>query len=40
VSAWIGGACGGLTQGVLVGPQRGWIDRVLDGWNRTARWAQ
>ncbi|MCJ2055953.1 trypsin-like serine protease [Methylobacterium sp. J-048] len=38
LAAWIGGACGGLTQGVLVGPQRGWIDRVLDGWGRSARW--
>ena len=37
-AAWIGGACGGLTQGVLVGPQRGWIDRVLEGWGRDARW--
>jgi hypothetical protein len=24
--------CGALTQGVLVGPQRGWIDGVLAGW--------
>lgn len=38
LAAWIGGACGGLTQGVLVGPQRGWIDRTLDGWGRAARW--
>lgn len=38
LAAWIGGTCGGLTQGVLVGPQRGWIDRVLDGWGRGARW--
>jgi hypothetical protein len=38
LAAWIGGTCGGLTQGVLVGPQRGWIDRVLDGWGRSARW--
>ncbi|MDP4021416.1 S1 family peptidase [Methylobacterium sp. NEAU 140] len=38
VAAWIGGACGGLTQGVLVGPQRAWIDRTLAGWDRTARW--
>ncbi|MBP28239.1 trypsin-like serine protease [Methylobacterium sp.] len=40
LSAWIGGACGGLTQGILTGPQRGWIDRVLGGWNRTARWTE
>lgn len=38
LAAWIGGACGGLTQGVLVAPQRGWIDRTLDGWGRVARW--
>ncbi|MCJ2138949.1 trypsin-like serine protease [Methylobacterium sp. E-066] len=38
LAAWIGGPCGGLTQGILVGPQRGWIDRVLAGWGRTARW--
>ena len=38
LAAWVGGACGGLTQGVLVGPQRGWIDRTLVGWGRTARW--
>ena len=38
LAAWMGGTCGGLTQGVLVGPQRGWIDRVLDGWGRGARW--
>jgi S1-C subfamily serine protease len=38
LAAWISGTCGGLTQGVLVGPQRGWIDRVLDGWGRGARW--
>jgi S1-C subfamily serine protease len=24
--------CGALTQGVLVGPQRAWIDRVVAGW--------
>lgn len=38
VSAWIGGACGGLTQGVLLGPQRDWIDRTLTGWGLAARW--
>jgi hypothetical protein len=38
LAAWIGGTCGGLTQGVLVGPQRGWIGRVLTGWGRDARW--
>lgn len=40
VSAWIGGACGGLTQGVLLGPQRDWIDRTLKGWGLAARWEE
>ena len=34
-----GKSCGGLTQGVLVGPQREWIDRILRGWNRSAVWS-
>jgi hypothetical protein len=34
-----GRSCGGLTQGILVGPQREWIDRVLKGWNRAALWS-
>jgi hypothetical protein len=38
LAAWVGGACGGLTQGVLVGPQRAWIDRALDAWGVSARW--
>ena len=38
LSAWIGGACGGLTQAVRVAPQRDWLDRTLAGWDRTARW--
>jgi hypothetical protein len=38
VTAWIGGACGGLTQGVRLGPQRDWIDRTLTGWGLAARW--
>jgi len=38
VSAWIGGACGGLTQAVRLGPQRDWLDRTLGGWGITARW--
>jgi hypothetical protein len=33
-----GRLCGALTQGVLVGPQRAWIDGVLQGWSRSARW--
>jgi hypothetical protein len=41
VSAWVAGkACGGLSQGVLLGPQRDWIDRTLAGWRRAARWAE
>jgi len=42
ISTWSTGpkghACGTLTQGILVGPQRAWIDRVLAGWGRTAVW--
>ena len=34
-----GRSCGGVTQGILVGPQREWIDRILKGWNRAALWA-
>jgi hypothetical protein len=33
-----GGACGAYSQGVLVGPQRAWIDATLAGWGRSARW--
>jgi secreted trypsin-like serine protease len=33
-----GRSCGGLTQGILVGPQREWIDRILKGWDRTVLW--
>ncbi|MCJ2081378.1 S1 family peptidase [Methylobacterium sp. J-090] len=38
VAAWVGGACGGLSQGVLLGPQRAWIDATLAGWGLAARW--
>jgi hypothetical protein len=42
VTSWSAGAgrraCGALTQGILVGPQRAWIDRILQDWGRTARW--
>lgn len=38
-SAAKGSSCGGVTQGVLVGPQREWIDRTLKGWNRAALWS-
>jgi hypothetical protein len=34
-----GKSCGGITQGILLGPQREWIDRTLKAWNRTASWA-
>lgn len=30
--------CGMMTQGVLVAPQRAWIDRTLAGWGEQARW--
>ncbi len=30
--------CGLLTQGILVAPQRGWIDKVLGGWDRAPKW--
>lgn len=32
--------CGGITQGILVGAQREWIDRTLKGWNRAAQWGE
>ena len=32
------GECGGVTQGVLVGPQRAWIDATLARWGAGARW--
>ena len=42
VSTWAKGAkgrdCGEYSQGVLLGPQRAWIDRTLQGWARSARW--
>jgi hypothetical protein len=42
VTSWSRGVgrsrCGGLTQGILVGPQRDWIDRILTRWGRAARW--
>ncbi|GJE01768.1 hypothetical protein GMJLKIPL_3704 [Methylobacterium isbiliense] len=40
VTTWTSGAkgCGGFSQGVLVGPQRAWIDRILAGWGAAARW--
>jgi hypothetical protein len=42
ITTWVGdrksGACGQFSQGVLVGPQRAWIDKTLAGWGRKARW--
>lgn len=42
VTTWASGArgrdCGTFTQGVLLGPQRDWIDRTLAGWGRQAGW--
>jgi S1-C subfamily serine protease len=36
IVAWSSGqgarGCGGVTQSILVGPQRDWIDRVIAGW--------
>ena len=36
ITAWANGGgsgqCGALTQGVLVGPQRAWVEGVLAGW--------
>jgi hypothetical protein len=33
-----GRGCGGITQGILVGPQRAWIDATLGSWGASARW--
>lgn len=42
VTSWSTGprgrGCGGLTQGILLGPQRNWIDAVMKGWGRAVRW--
>lgn len=42
VTSWAAGdgrrGCGAMSQGVLVGPQRGWIDRTLASWSRAAEW--
>jgi len=34
-----GKSCGGITQGILLGPQKDWIDRTLKAWSRTVSWA-
>ena len=33
-----GRRCGDISQGVLLGPQRAWIDATLARWGRSARW--
>jgi len=33
-----GKSCGGITQGILLGPQKEWIDTTLKTWNRAASW--
>jgi Trypsin len=38
-SAAKGLTCGDLTQGALLGLQRAWIDTILAGWNRAAKWS-
>lgn len=43
VSSWSTGngkaRCGKLSQGILVAPQRAFIDETLAGWSRAARWS-
>lgn len=43
VTSWSTGPkgkdCGLLTQGILVAPQRHWIDATLSQWGETARWS-
>ena len=42
VTSWAAGdgkrGCGGMSQGVLLGPQKSWIERTLALWGRTAEW--
>ena len=44
VTSWSTGpkgrSCGLLTQGILVAPQRHWIDTTLSQWGETARWSK
>ena len=44
ITSWSSGTkgqgCGGLTQGILLGPQRPWLDRILESWDRAARWGE
>lgn len=43
VSSWSTGPsgrrCGLLSQGVLVAPQRSWLDRTLSAWGESALWS-
>lgn len=42
VTSWAAGAggrdCGAMSQAVLLGPQRDWIDRTAAGWGREPTW--
>lgn len=42
ITAWAAGTkqspCGQITQGILLGPQRKWIDETLGKWGRQALW--
>ncbi|MXQ13835.1 trypsin-like serine protease [Microvirga makkahensis] len=42
ITTWAKGAgrssCGRISQGILLGPQKEWIDRTLRTWNRAASW--
>jgi S1-C subfamily serine protease len=43
ITSWSAGTkasrCGGITQGILLGAQRSWIDRVVASWQRAAQWS-
>jgi S1-C subfamily serine protease len=42
ITTWTTGngsaSCGAMSQGILLGPQRIWIEDVTAGWNRATRW--
>jgi S1-C subfamily serine protease len=42
VTSWAAGdrasGCGSMSQGILVSPQRDWLDRTLASWGRAAQW--
>ncbi len=42
ITTWTTGegsaSCGAMSQGVLLGPQRSWIEDVTAGWNRHVTW--